>query len=73
LSSPAISVPGNGGLRYAKDASGRHCVTYMSSSAERACEEIESPHPEEATLLGGDLEGWQQALLSQRPSFETRR
>jgi hypothetical protein len=28
---------------------------------------------EEATLLGGRLEGWQQARMSQWPSFETRR
>jgi hypothetical protein len=25
---------------------------------ERTCEEVESPHPEEAALLGGRLEGW---------------
>jgi hypothetical protein len=34
---------------------------------------VHQPHPEEAALLGGRLEGCQQALLSQWPSFETRR
>src|SRR5215471_2575885 len=31
------------------------------------------PHPEEAALLGGRLEGWPVALPCPWPSFETRR
>jgi hypothetical protein len=34
--------------------------------------QISQPHPEEAALLGGRLEGWMHGTAS-RPSFETRR
>ncbi len=32
---------------------------------------IHQPRPEEAALLGGRLEGWQQARSRRGPSFET--